>query len=91
MIKNELKDGTTAEACTDEGRPISSRLLGKCPIHGLPRDVHTDCSRCRGEGVIEDDQDYDLSPPFIPCWQCNGTGTGIPDCEMCLIEYDDDA
>ena len=83
----------TEEMKVPDGAPAgvsdSTQLLGRCSVHGMPRNIPTDCSGCRGEGVIEDDQDYGPSPPFVPCWQCKGTGTGIPECEMCLIEDDE--
>lgn len=64
--------------------------MSKCPIHGLPFDVPTDCDRCHGEGVTEDDQEFGCSPPFIDCWECAGTGSGRPECKLCLLEDDED-
>ena len=75
-----------------EQRESESELkaqLGICKKHGLPLNIPTDCSRCHGEGAIEDDEEFGMSPPFVNCWQCCGSGVGLPDCEMCLIEDDD--
>ena len=71
-------------------RVASDDGLGKCSIHNMPFNIPTDCRRCKGEGVLEDDQEFGLSPPFVPCWECHGSGVGRDDCEMCLIEDEDD-
>ena len=35
----------------------------------------SDCTRCHGDGEIEEDDDYGLGASvFVRCWLCDGTG-----------------
>lgn len=69
---------------------MNNETKGRCPKHGLPFDAPTECSRCSGEGVVEDDEDISsYFPEFIACWQCRGSGDGLPDCAACLMEAEE--
>lgn len=58
----------------------------RCPLHNIPL-IPTDCRRCHGDGMIEDDRDeFGGHSSMIPCWECGGSGEGFPDCELCLQE-----
>lgn len=48
--------------------------------------IITECSRCRGEGSVEDDDPFTGQYFFRKCWDCNGTGTN----EMSLWYCGDD-
>ena len=61
-----------------------------CKKHQIPL-TPSDCRRCHGEGVIEDDDFvYGDLKTYVPCWECKGTGIGLPDCEFCIEENRED-
>lgn len=80
MSNNETECGV------DEAHPTSISLIDKCPIHGSPKTVSTDCNWCHGEGEIEDDDSFWNQPKFVRCWHCAGSGEGESECEICMMD-----
>lgn len=56
-----------------------------CKTH-KSRKVHVDCTRCGGEGEIEDYDSF-CTGAMETCYQCNGTGIAPwLECEDCIME-----
>lgn len=59
-----------------------------CSKHNVERNVASYCSRCNGDGEIEDLDDV-ICNGMETCYACGGSGEGWPDCEFCLDEDND--
>lgn len=64
--------------------------MSLCSKHNIETDEQDhECPRCRGEGYIEDDDDFG-PPEFVPCWNCRGSGEVlVPVCWKCDDEHGD--
>jgi DnaJ-class molecular chaperone len=62
----------------------------RCTKHNVVMDIYNDCSTCRGDGMVEDMDEYGPNPGMETCWSCRGSGVSVwPDCWLCLEEDDE--
>lgn len=68
----------------------SEQETGICSQHHI-RMYHPDCSRCHGEGEVEDDDDLmSFRPHYATCWACQGRGqSSWLECELCVQDMQD--
>ena len=71
---------------------MSDTVYDLCSRHGTVKDMMTDCERCKGEGYIEEADEYRVGSFVVKCWFCDGTGHGFLECRACLesAEYGDE-
>lgn len=69
----------------------SEQETGICSTHHI-RMHSPECSRCHGEGLVEEDDDLMwLRSRFVPCWYCNGSGqSSWLECELCVQDWQDE-
>lgn len=61
----------------------------KCKKHKI--EMHNpECSKCEGDGALEEDWDGLGGFEIVDCWQCEGTGVAkFKICQICQDEYEE--